>query len=70
MDRANCCLMGKNNLCRKIRRRSGSRCRLLTQSKVKFENLWGFPFILIPSNFALIKEEVGGVAGYVGVLVV
>ncbi len=26
------------------------------------------PLIQIPSNFALIKEEVGGVAGYVGVL--
>ncbi len=36
---------------------------------MKFEDFWqGFLFIHIPSNFALIKEDVGGVAGYVGVL--
>jgi len=36
---------------------------------VKFEDFWqGFLFIHTASNFALIKEDVGGVAGYVGVL--
>jgi len=36
---------------------------------VKFEDFWqGFLFIHTPSNFALIKEDVGGVAGYVEVL--